>query len=158
MPATTFPRPLAAQPHPTLVASDLLGPVMVPPEARYSFPAGLYGFDGCREFVLLPAGRPALHWLQSTEESGLTFLVAEPGAFFPEQEVDVPSPDLDAIAGADAEAADFAAFAIVTLGRERGTATANLQAPLVLHAPSRTGRQVVLNDGRGRVRVPLAIN
>jgi flagellar assembly factor FliW len=157
MPTTMPSRPIAAHPHPTLVASDLLGPVMAPPEARYSFPTGLYGFDSYREFVLLPAGRPALHWLQSTEASGLTFLVAEPGAFFPDDDVDVPEPDLDALAGPDAEADEFAAFTIVTLGRERGRATANLQAPLVLHGPSRTGRQVVLNDGRGRVRVPLAI-
>lgn len=157
MPTTIASRPLDANSHPTLVASDLLGPVMAPPEARYSFPTGLYGFDTYREFVLLPAGRPALHWLQSTEESGLTFLVAEPGAFFPEQEIDVPAPDLDAIAGPHAAADQFAAFAIVTLGRERGAATANLQAPLVLHAQSRTGRQVVLNDGRRRVQVPLAI-
>ena len=54
------------------------------------------------------------------------------------------------------DGADFAAFAIVTLGHERGAATANLQAPVVLHGPSRTGRQVVLNDGHQRVRVPLA--
>lgn len=158
MPATLPTRPLAAHPHPTLVASDLLGPVMAPPEARFTFPTGLYGFERCREFVLLPAGRPALHWLQSAEESSLAFLVAEPGAFFPDHDVDVPEPDLDALAGSDAESDDFAAFAIVTLGQERGAATANLQAPLVLHGPSRTGRQVVLNDGHQRVRVPLAIS
>ena len=157
MPTAAPTRPLAAKPHPAVVASDLLGPILAPPEARYTFPTGLYGFDSYREFVLLPAGRPALHWLQSTEASSLAFLVAEPGAFFPDQEVDVPAPDLDALAGPGAQAADFAALAIVTLGRERGAATANLQAPVVLHGPSRTGRQVVLSDGFGRVRVPLAL-
>ncbi|GJG86627.1 flagellar assembly factor FliW [Gemmatimonadetes bacterium T265] len=140
-----------------IVTSDLLGPIAAAPAAWFTFPAGLYGFESCRSFVLVPAGRPALHWLQSVEESGLVFLLAEPGHFFPDDELDVPAPDLDALAGAGAAADDFAAFAIVTLGERRGDATINLQAPLVLHVPSRAGRQIVRDDGRARVRVPLAI-
>ncbi|HEY0777249.1 MAG TPA: flagellar assembly protein FliW [Gemmatirosa sp.] len=140
------------------VASDLLGPVPAPPEACYTFPVGLYGFDTCRGFVLVPAGRPALYWLQSTEEPGLVFLVADPGHFFPLHDIDVPTADLDALAGSHAPDVEFAAFVIVTLGETRGTATANLQAPIVFHAPSRTACQVVLNDGQDRVRVPIAIS
>ena len=140
-----------------IVTSDLLGPIAVTPDAHYTFPSGLYGFDACREFVLVPAGRPALFWLQSTENPGLVFLLAEPGHFLAENEIDVPALDLEALAGVPAQADEFLALAIVTLGEARGTATANLQAPVVCHTPTRTARQVVLDDGHTRVRIPLAI-
>lgn len=138
------------------IFSTLLGPVMAPPEAHYTFPTGIYGFETCRGFVLVPAGRTALYWLQSTEEPGLVFLLAEPGHFFPRHEIDVPARDLEPLAPT-AHPGEFTAFAIVTLGEKIGSATANLQAPLVLHTASRTARQVVLDDGHQRVRVPLAI-
>ena len=154
----TIARPNIAKPtHDHPIASALLGPVIAPAEARYAFPAGLYGFEACCGYVLVPAGRPALFWLQSTEEPGLVFLLAEPGQFFPQHEIDVPGHELESLAGPAAHAAEFVAFVIVTLGDEPGAATANLQAPLVLHTASRTGRQVVLDDGHQRVRVPLAI-
>ena len=143
---------------PDVVTSNLLGPIPATPEAHFTFPAGLYGFEACRSFVLVPAGRPALYWLQSAEEPGLVFLLVEPGHFFPDFEVDVPAFDLDALAGAGTAPDDFAAFAIVTLGAQPGRATVNLQAPVVLHAPSRRGRQLVLDDGGARVRVPFAIS
>ncbi len=139
------------------VMSDLLGPIAAAPGARYAFPAGLYGFDACRGFVLVPAGRPALYWLQSTEAADLVFLLADPGHFFPQHEIDVSAHDLEALAGPAASGDDFAALVVVTLGETRGTATANLQAPVVFHAPSHTARQVVIDDGQGRVRVPLAV-
>ncbi len=139
------------------VASDLLGPVLAPRDAHYRFPAGLYGFNDFRDFVLIPAGRPGLYWLQSVENSALVFLLADPGHFFAHHELDVPAADLEALAGCHAPADEFAAFVVVTLGETRGAATANLQAPVALHTPSRTARQVVLNDGHQRVRVPLAV-
>lgn len=139
------------------ISSTLLGSVMAPPDARYTFPTGLYGFDTCRGFVLVPAGRTALYWLQSTEEPGLAFLLAEPGHFFPDHEIDVPARELEPLAPA-AHAGEFLAFVIVTLGDQRGSASANLQAPLVMHPASRTGRQVVLDDGHQRVRVALTID
>lgn len=149
--------PVAHPPAPAVVASDLLGPLLAPPDACYTFDAGLYGFEACRRFVLVPAGRPALYWLQSAEEPGLVFLLADPGHFFAHHDVDVPGAEIDALAGPGAHAADCTALVIVTLGEQRGAATANLQAPVVLHGPSRAGRQVVLDDGHQRVRVPLAI-
>lgn len=158
MPTTMMPAPTYAAPaYAETVASELLGPIMASRDARYTFAAGLYGFETCHNFVLVPAGRPALYWLQSTEEPGLVFLLAEPGHFFPDYDVDVPAAELDALAGPGTRGDDFAAFAIVTLGNERGGATVNLQAPLVLHGPTRTGRQVVLGDGHQRVRVPIVI-
>lgn len=127
------------------VDSVLLGPVVADADAVYTFPDGIYGFERARTFVLVPSGRDGLCWLQSLEDGTLVLLLADPAHFYPDEITGAP--DLDA-----------AARVVVTLPRAAGgTATANLQAPVLLHTATRAGRQVVLDDGRQRVRVPIAI-
>lgn len=139
-----------------LVASDLLGAVEVPDEARYTFAAGLYGFDDRRRFALVPAGSDGLYWLQSEEEAGLCFLLADPFTRFAEYEIDLPEAELAQL-GAPAAPGELALLVVVTLGRDPRASTCNLQAPVVLNAATRQGRQVVVPDPRYSVKTPLAI-
>ncbi len=128
------------------IDSALLGPVVADADAVYTFPDGLYGFERARAFVLVPAGREGLCWLQSLEDGALVLLLADPARFFPDEPATSPN-----------HAA--AARVVVTLPNAHGgIATANLQAPVRLHAITRVGRQVVLDDGRQRIRVPISID
>lgn len=139
------------------VGSDLLGAIELPADALYTFPTGLYGFDAARAFAMVPAGRDGLFWLQSAEDSGLVFLLADPFHWYPTYEVDLPEPELDAL-GHPGGHAPIGVLSIVTLPAQRGeTATVNLRAPLVLDPENRRGRQVVLRDERLSVRAPLAL-
>ena len=138
------------------VVSELLGDVELPAAALYTFPAGLYGFDACRRFALVPAGREGLFWLQSAEASGLVFLLADPFHWFPDYVADVPEAELAALGRADD--APVGVLAIVTLPSAAGeAASVNLRAPVILDPAGRGGRQVVLRDERLRVREPLAL-
>jgi flagellar assembly factor FliW len=157
--------PAAHAPAALAVASDLLGPLEVAPEARYHFAAGLYGFTGARDFALVPAGREGLWWLQSVEESGLVLLVADPFRYFADYAPDLPDAELVQL-GADAPGGrgrapapgDVALFAVVTLpGAGAATASANLRAPLVLDTRARRGRQVVLPAERRGVCEPITL-
>ncbi len=97
-----MPAAAPAAPAATItVASDLLGPVEVAPEARYHFPAGLYGFADARDFALVPAGPEGLCWLQSLERPSLVLLVADPFRYFADYAPDVPDAELAQL-GADA--------------------------------------------------------
>lgn len=159
MPLTLDTPPAAERPAggPTItVASELLGALEVPEAALYTFPAGLYGFEGCRRFALVPAGREGLFWLQSAEHGGLAFLLADPFHWFPDYVADVPEAELAPLGRAGD--APIGVLVVVTLPAATGeTASVNLRAPLVLDPAARAARQVVLRDERLRVREPLAL-
>lgn len=137
-----------------VVASRLLGQIAVRDADLVALPAGLYGFEACRTFALVPAGRDGLWWLQAVERAELVFLLADPFAFFPGYEVDVAPGEL---AQLDAtEATPLMALVIVTLpARDGDAATANLRAPIVLDPARRLGRQVVLPDESLPLTAPL---
>ena len=156
-----MPATLAAPAAP--IASDLLGPLDISDEARLTFAAGLYGFADRRDFALVPAGRPGLWWLQSAEDSALVFLLADPFPAFPDYAPDVPDAEAAQLgasfgdASGHAPPADLAVLVVVTLGRAGGPATANLQAPVLVHLGTGQGRQVVLPDASLGVQMPIAI-
>jgi flagellar assembly factor FliW len=154
--ATSTPSADDAPYAPVAVASDLLGPLELPAEALYTFPTGLYAFDGLTRWALVPAGREGLFWLQSAERSGLVFLLADPFHWFPGYEADLPDAELAQLEIARPE--QLALLVIVTLpGAPGETASANLRAPIVLDPLGRRGRQLVLPDDRHPTRAPLAL-
>lgn len=136
------------------VTSELLGEVQVPEESVFDFPHGLYGFEDARRFVLLPAEREGLFWLQSMDFTALAFLLADPFRWVEDYNVDLPDAELVALAPADA--ADVAVLAIVTLPRNsEEQPTANLQGPVTLNVRKRVGRQIVIQDSVYDIRHEL---
>jgi flagellar assembly factor FliW len=115
----------------------------------------LPGFPGHRRYVLVPAdGQGLVRWLQSVDPDGPRFLVVPSAAFFPDY-----APALPRAVRADlglGEGVRPELHCIVTVpGGDVGAATANLRAPLVVHAERGLARQVVLPDGDHPIRRPL---
>jgi flagellar assembly factor FliW len=139
-----------------VVRSRLLGDIPVRRADLLVAPAGFYGFEACRTFALVPAGREGLWWLQSVDRAGLVFLLADPFAFFPGYEVDLPPAEL---AHLDAtEDTTLMALVIVTLPtRDAEGATANLRAPVIVDPARRLARQVVLVDDTLPLTAPLTL-
>lgn len=137
------------------VPSDVLGTLTVPADEMFTFATGLFGFEACRRFVLVPAGREGLYWLQSAELSALAFLLVDPFERQPGYSADLPDADLAHI---DVTSADeLLVLAIVTLAEPPRPCTVNLQAPLALNVRARQARQVVLPDERFGVRAEIAL-
>jgi flagellar assembly factor FliW len=137
------------------VRSDLLGTIPVPADELYSFAGGLFGFEGCRRFVLVSAGREGLFWLQSAEVETLAFLLADPFVHHPGYAPDLPDADLAHI---DVTAADeLLVLCIVTLAQPPRECTVNLQAPVAFNTRTRQARQVVLSDESHGVRQPIVL-
>jgi len=148
---------LPARSVPMIIESDLLGPIEVDAEDLIHFADGLLGFPECRDFVLLPASRGGLYWLQSVEQAPLAFLLADPFLFCPGYSVELgpaECSDLEA-----SEASDIVILSIVTLPRRDQTVvTTNLQGPLAINLARGRGRQVVLSDSVFGVRSVIELD
>ena len=139
-----------------LVQSELLGPLTVSTTDLLSFPAGLFGLPECRSFVLLPAGRDGVYWLQSADQGALVFLLVDPFVAAPGYEVDVGPFDLAELQ-ADTPA-DVMVLAIVTLPRaHEDQCTANLQGPLAINLRTRRGKQIAISESDYGVRYPISL-
>jgi len=89
--------------------------------------------------------------LRSLTEPGLRFLVAVPGAFFSEYDVEVDDETCEALELSDA--GDALVLVVITLGSDP---TANLLAPVVINSRTRRAAQVILSGTEWPVRAPLA--
>lgn len=129
------------------------GSVEVDEADLIEFPHGLIGFEQLRRFVILegPEGTP-LKWLQSVEEPGVAFVIADPRAFMPEYVARVRGEDL---VPAELETAEDAAVAVIlTVPGDLSRATANLMGPLVFNVRKRRAVQVIVEDDC-QVRYPV---
>ncbi|HYC33565.1 MAG TPA: flagellar assembly protein FliW [Gemmatimonadales bacterium] len=136
---------------PVEIPSRLFGPIRVSPDAFITFPDGLPGFAGERRFILLPAAPEGLFWLQSVDEGRLAFLLVDPFLAFPGYSLDLPDLPGDGVPPL--------VLVVATLPRaESEECTANLQAPVLLDLGQRTGRQLILADGRHSPRHPFDLH
>lgn len=139
MPAVTSAAPITPD---TIVASRVLGEITVTPEQRFRFPEGLRGFEDRREWVLLPAAREGLWWLQSIEEEALAFLLVDPFEVAPGYELDLSAND-EQFLGLESPT-EALVLTVVTLAADREEAsTTNLRGPLIFNTARRLARQVV---------------
>ena len=122
------------------------GEVNVADDAVIHFPRGLIGFADEDRFVLLERGpKSQLGYLQSVTTPKLCFPVID-GAAIGE---DYPRPAATELAKeAGLPADDVAVLVVVAVSAPDKPLKANLLAPLVVDAKSRTGAQVVLDHRR----------
>ncbi len=146
-----------AKPLNMIVQSDLLGAIEVTETEILDFPAGLFGFPDCRNFILLPAAREGVYWLQSVDHGALAFLLADPFKYFEGFSVDLPLADRKDLRVESQ--ADIIVLAIVTLPRSREEMpTANLQGPLAINLVSGRGKQLAIGESEHGFRCPIALD
>lgn len=136
----------ADAPATIVIPTRLFGPLRVAQDSWINFPEGLLGFGGDRSFVLLPAAREGLYWMQDIGDSAVAFLVADPLLFEPTYAPELPLPPAD----------ELAVLCIVTLGATNDApCSINLQAPLVIDFASRTGAQLLAANPSYATRVEI---
>ena len=124
------------------INTSRFGPIKVESEDVLHFPAGLLGWEECRDWVLLgDAQNPAVAWLQSVERPKVAVAVVSPRRFVPDYRMRVARAELEPL-----EVEDLSTIQVlVVVGRSERGLTLNLKAPLLIHLPRRLGRQVVTN-------------
>jgi flagellar assembly factor FliW len=107
------------------------------------------GFGDLTRFVLVllaeegtPDDECVLYELRSVEEPAVRFLVAVPTAFFPGYAFDLEEETCAELALQDA--AEALVLVLLTIGDDSASTTANLLAPVVINARTRSAVQVIL--------------
>jgi flagellar assembly factor FliW len=134
------------------------GTIEIQESSALEFPEGLPGFEHCRRFAALESsGAGGLIFLQSLEQPQLCFVTVPVRAIWPDYEITIAAEDKELLgfdAGAPIAESDLIVLAILSFV-EGEEPTANLSAPVVIHAHTRRAMQVVRQDGRYEVREPL---
>jgi flagellar assembly factor FliW len=126
------------------------GVIEVDERQRIKFPVGLFGFESCKDFIIMDADRQPFYWLQSLEVQQVAFILVNPFLFRPDYELDISDEELKDIGITRADKA--LVFSVVTIPASGGPMTANLQGPLIINRELRTGKQVVLADSRWKTK------
>lgn len=131
------------------------GEVTVAANTLLHFPRGMVGLPKAQRFVFLhDEGVPGpVFWMQSVDDSALSFLVCEPMPFFPDYEIALESTE-QALLGIrnDDEAL---VCVILVVPEDPSKITANLRGPVVINTETRTGIQLVLAGDQYPVKAPL---
>lgn len=107
----------------------------------YHFAKGILGFDEETEFALID-NEGLFVYLQSVKEKGLAFLLADPFAFYPDYEFELPEGDTTELK----LGSQVMVYCVITLKEQIEQSTINLLAPIVLNPDQRLGKQVVLHQ------------
>ena len=145
---------------PAVVGPDLaaridtaFGSFEVGPGSRIQFPAGLPGFDRCRDFALVtgPTLEP-FRCLCSVDGTPASFLTIDPHLVEPGFHCDLACADRERLGVQPDQSLLW--LAIVTLG-ESGDAWVNLRAPIVIVPDRMVGAQILPPDGADSTRHAL---
>jgi len=125
-------------------------------EAEVIFMKGaILGFEQLKRFVLLQnSDKKPLWWLQSVEEPSVAFVVANPLVVKPDYAPNFSESDLELLGIKDEK--EIAALAIVTVHSNPLRATANLRAPILINANSRTAAQIVLDNSDDPIQYEIS--
>ncbi|MDR2493653.1 MAG: flagellar assembly protein FliW [Spirochaetaceae bacterium] len=132
------------------VATKAYGIIEVDERQKITFSQGLFGFESCKDYVLLDAEQQPFYWLQSLDSKDVAFVLINPFQFRSDYEVDIDNEEMAEIGVSDPE--KVLIFAIVTIPLAGGPMTCNLQGPLIINRDTRCGRQVVLTNPRWRIK------
>lgn len=136
------------------IESTRFGELEVAEEQLFKFPHGIPGFPDEKIFVFIPLDEESpFSFLQSTTEANLTFLLADPFAFFKDYEFvleDEVVKELDL-----SQENPPQVFLIATVKGKLADMTVNLLAPLVMNGLNHTGRQVILDKPEYSIRHKL---
>jgi len=136
------------------IKTRFMGEVEVDEREIIHFPEGVPGFEGSRKYALLDIpGNDAFKIMQNAEEEYVSFVVADPWAFFESYDFDIPDEELLKIKITKKE--QIAVLNIVTLSDDFEKSTVNLLAPVVINSEDRVGKQYVLNSGKYMTKHPL---
>lgn len=133
------------------IQSVRFGELEVPFSSIITIVNGIIGFPNLFKFTLLEYN-PPFSWLQSVEDASLAFVVVNAAEFGEEYSFSLPYGDRDIDLKQDD---DIAIVNLVSVRPDPTMTTVNLKAPIVVNLRNMLGRQIVLDDQRFPIRMPL---
>ena len=142
---------------PSEFSTSRFGTIPVDAKSVLTFPDGLLGFPEARRFLLLETSENGVFfWLQSLDTPDLAFVVIDPELLVRNYRQNFTLSPRDRDFFATAHPSELLSMAIVTFppGSDEEI-TANLQGPLLVREQERKGRQVVIPEADGWLRIPV---
>jgi flagellar assembly factor FliW len=135
-----------------IIQTSRFGPLDVDADRMITFERGILGFPQYRQYVLIqPEYDATFYWLQCVEANDLAFVVTDPLLFVPDYSVPIREETRLELGIVE----DTEAQVLVIVNKVGDTLTANLQGPLVIHATSRLGAQIVVSEKKYQTRHPI---
>ena len=130
------------------IVDTRLGRMVLPEDRVLTFPRGLIGFMGHREFTLIQLREDSPFMvLQSLSDPSLGLLVADPYTFMTEYEVVIGEADRKLLGIETREQTTLLVTVTIPQGMPERT-TLNLSGPIVLNNQARIGVQIPQTDMR----------
>lgn len=123
------------------IETKSFGKVEIDERQIIRFPAGILGFESFCDYALMDSKQPPFYLLQSMDAPDLAFIILSPEVFRPDYRLDLADGELDDLEWGEDE--DLLVMAIVTVPRDGGPMTANLQGPVIINRYKRIGKQVI---------------
>lgn len=115
---------------------------------------GLVGMPQLRHFLIMEFAEQApFRWLQSLEDPGVGFLIADPTLFDASFNLALDEHDLRDLEVNAPE--DLSVFVICTRRGPWSATTGNLLGPVIVHTGARRGRQLIVEDAGYSTHAPL---
>lgn len=134
-----------------VIQTSRFGELTVPQSSVINIVNGVIGFPKFHLYTLLEYN-PPFSWLHSTENADLAFVVVNAAEFGEGYRVPLPIGDRDLDLQTDD---DVAIVNLVSIRPDPNQTTVNLKAPLIINLRTMKGRQLVLDDPRFPIRMPL---
>ncbi|MGE4354055.1 MAG: flagellar assembly protein FliW [Oscillospiraceae bacterium] len=131
------------------------GEVVIDDSRILYFKNGLPGLEDNKRFILLSneESRP-VSWLQSLESRAVSLPVIDPFKLCPDYSFDIPQEEITTLKIADVK--DVFVLSILVIPRKASLMTVNLAAPIIINVRNNKGCQIILDDRKYRVRMPIS--
>ena len=118
------------------------------------FEKGLPGLEEDKRYALLSNedSRP-VSWLQSLDHREVSLPVMDPFLVCPDYSFDISQDDVDGLSIGDIK--DAYVLSILVIPKNVNAMTINLSAPIIINVRNSRACQIILDDRKYRVRVPV---
>ncbi len=134
--------------------SKVHGPIEYEEKDILTFNKGILGFEDLRKFILIDLKEyEPFKLFHSLEDDELGLIVTSPYEFFEEYEVKLNDDVIKHLGIKKPE--DTMIITTVTLNSDPKKITTNLQGPIVINSLNNLGEQIIIDNGKYKVKEPL---
>ncbi len=128
------------------IETDYRGEVEYTESDVIHFEEAMYGFEGLKEFLLIGSLEEELpfHWLQSIEDTNLTFVITDPFLFVEEYDFELDEFTTEQLELENIE--DLIVYTTVIIPDSVEEVTVNLKSPIIINIRTKKAKQVILKE------------
>lgn len=136
------------------IKTKYFGEIEYDEDEKILFPAGLFGFESEREFLLIPFEGGSLLCFQSIHTPELAFVAMNPFSLKLDYEPVLQPAELQSLGVKDSH--ELAYYVLCVVKKPVAESTVNLKCPIAVNPETRQARQVILETDVYEMRHPLA--